>query len=227
MQKGFYTFSLKNLWWSAVPQLHDLCAGCIIWQASRNLHAACWIPHAAGMATQCQVNSCYSLYKGLVPYKWNSSNMCTYTYQQLWVGIWIVVSNVAHIIRMGESNSKCSSKVRAWFAGRQVLVAVPVVTDVGTHTYPSWTSQNSLTDRVHKWLHTWTGQRTAFYKHSCTKQQSGLVKLQTHIIWEGIPWCWVNGSECLKGTYSLHLVGSSSLMGSIWGSTETSVTILF
>jgi len=41
------------------------------------------IPEADGVATQCQANSCYSLYKELVPYKRISPNMCTYTYQQL------------------------------------------------------------------------------------------------------------------------------------------------
>ena len=101
-------------------------------------------------------------YKGLVPYKWISSNMWTYTYQQLWVRIWIVVSNVAHIVWMGECYSKRCSKVRAWFSGRQVLVAVPIVADVGSDTYPPWTSQNSLADGVHKWLHTWTAQKQHF-----------------------------------------------------------------
>jgi len=31
---------------------------------------------------------------------------------------------------------------------------------------------------------------------------------------------WVSGSECLTEMHTLHLLGPSSLTGSIWGTTE-------
>jgi hypothetical protein len=90
--------------------------------------------------------------------------MSIHTYQQLWVCVWVVVRNVADIIWMWESNFECSCKIWTWFVGWWVLVAVPVVADVSTHTNPSWTPQNSLMDRVHDWFHTCKVQKNTISK---------------------------------------------------------------